>query len=292
MQLKTYVEDNKHIGLLFQPRSGSHVVRHYLSTVTNKFNLGELFNPKSDSGNRRIVTSLENEEEYLHVERDPKYIINSENRIADVKDNINILHAAESKNRLGVCGITVGNYIDILPEVSVMLKSTKMQFIRLERADVLSSILSIHIAVISGQYHKTEDNTPNLLKLESDSQFKLKFDLDSFRDNLVHYATCYKAIPNYFGDVPTIYYEQFQNNIHNLRNMFEGIPKQIVSNPYSKLGKNYKEFIVNIDDVEDVYEQFVNENKECFPQYFGKLPHIKIPKSQGRQPRDLSLLSA
>ena len=99
-----------------------------------------------------------------------------------------------------------------------------------------------------------------------------------------------KDIDKYFSDIPTIYYEQFQNNVNNLRNLFEGIPKKIVSNPYTKLGINYKEYVENIDEIEDYYEQFVNDNKEYFPQYFGKLPHITIPSSQGRQPRDLSQL--
>jgi hypothetical protein len=70
--------------------------------------------------------------------------------------------------------------------------------------------------------------------------------------------------------------------------LFTGIPKQLVSFPVNKFSGNYKDLVTNIDEIEEFYEDFVNEHKEYFPQYFGKLPHIEIPKSQGSRPYNLS----
>jgi hypothetical protein len=171
------------------------------------------------------------------------------------------------------------------PELSTLIANHKdTQFLRLERADVLYSVLSIEVARKSGIWHHVPSE--GLQKKQIDP---FSIPLNVIHQHLMDYIHEQDEINKEFGGAPIIYYEQFQHSIGTIREIFDGIPKKIISLPFERSGNNYKSLILNIDEIDDHYEMFVNKHQEHFPQYFNKLPHIKIPASQGRQPRDLSL---
>lgn len=288
---KIKILSNKHTGIIFDPRSGSHVLREFLSSVTDSINLGELFNP-GRSNNEYDIKHDEYTNSLMKGNRYFSYLGISKPDILDLdtceqddNENIETLKVEASFDNYSVFSINSYLYGNRRGNLfAKLINSNIIQFFRLKRADLLSSILSIYFARTSDIWHRKDQteiiHVPETLKIPMDyiiERLKINLEID-------------KDIDKYFSDIPTIYYEQFQNNIHNLRNLFDGIPKKIVSNPYIKLGINYKNHVKNIDEIEDYYEQFVNDNKEYFPQYFDKLPHIIIPASQGRQPRDLSQL--
>ena len=282
---------DKHTGIIFDPRSGSHVLREFFSAVNNTINVGELFNParfinESDIiHNEYIKSSMKGNRNFKHLGIINPDILDLDTCEQDDNENIETLKVEAEFSNYSVCSINSVPYYNRRENLfKKLVNSNVIQCIRLKRADLLSSILSIYFARTNKIWHKIDPNqiinAPETLKIPMDYIVeRLKRNLENDKD-----------IDKYFPDIPTIYYEQFQNNVHNLRNLFEGIPKKIVSNPFIKLGINYKNHVENIDEIEDYYEQFVNDNKEYFPQYFGKLPHVTIPASQGRQPRDLSQL--
>jgi hypothetical protein len=287
---KISILTNKHTGIIFTPRSGSHVLREFLSSVNNTINGGEIFNPtvisnvKEDNLNNFL---LKGNRKFRHLGLSNDDSINLKTCEQDDIENIETLTLEASLSNYFVFTINSTGYQTTEYRENILKRlanSNNIQCFRLKRADVLWSFLSIWFARISQIWHQPYENI-NVYKPES-----LKIPLGYIIKRLQMDLENDKDIDKYFPDIPTIYYEQFQNNVNNLRNLFEGIPKKIVSNPYTKLGINYKEYVENIDEIEDYYEQFVNDNKEYYPQYFGKLPHVTIPASQGRQPRDLSQL--
>jgi hypothetical protein len=54
---KIKILPNKHTGIIFDPRSGSHVLREFLSSVTDSINVGELFNPGRSNNEYDIYTN-------------------------------------------------------------------------------------------------------------------------------------------------------------------------------------------------------------------------------------------
>ena len=284
---KIKILPNKHTGIIFDPRSGSHVLREFLSSVTDSINVGELFNPGRSNNEYDIYTNSlmkgNRNFSYLGISNLDTLDLNTCEQ--DDNENIETLKVEAEFSNYIVFSINLLQYGNRRENLfKKLINSNIIQYIRLKRADLLSSILSIYFARTNNIWHLTDQtkiiHVPETLKIPMGyiiERLKINLEID-------------KDIDKYFSDIPTIYYEQFQNNIHNLRNLFDGIPKKIVSNPYIKLGINYKNHVENIDEIEDYYEQFVNDNKEYFPQYFGKLPHIIIPASQGRQPKNLSQL--
>jgi len=290
------IEPSKHIGLIFQPRSGSHVVRHYLSVASNRIDLGELFNPAVNTYRESDIDFLEKTIN-LHTENIDNVgtssgLITKDEFLDAAKTNASLLDKLSGSKINSVFGILTHSYKDCMTDFAEIIKSTNTQLVRLERADVLSSIISLQVAKKSNRWHNPTFRDPNLAPydIEITKTKQLRFSLTDLLKDLEKYVTNYQLVNQIYGELPIIYYEQFQNNVSNLRNLFAGIPKRIVSIPFNKIGVNYKSLIPNLDDIEDLYETFVNDNKEYFPQYFGKLPHVTIPPSQGRQPRDLSSL--
>lgn len=289
---KITISRDKHTGIIFDARSGSHVLRTFFAEVNDTINLGELFNP-AQLINENNINHNDYIKSLMKGNRNFKYSgLNNKPGILDLdtceqddNENIETLKVEAEFSNYSVFSINLMPYDNRRENLfKKLVNSNVIQCIRLKRADLLSSILSIYFARTNSIWHKMDPNqiitAPETLKIPMGyiiERLKINLEID-------------KDIDKYFSDIPTIYYEQFQNNIHNLRNLFDGIPKKIVSNPYIKLGINYKNHVENIDEIEDYYEQFVNDNKEYFPQYFGKLPHITIPASQGRQPRNLSQL--
>jgi len=288
---KIKISRDKHTGIIFDPRSGSHVLRNFFAEVNNTINVGELFNParlinESDINYNEYIKSLcKGNRNFRYLGIIKPNILDLDTCEQDDNENIETLKVEAGFSNYFVFSINSLPYDNRRENLfKKLINSNVIQCIRLKRADLLSSILSIHFARTNKIWHRTDPNeiihVPELIKIP----------MDYIEERLKLYIETDKDINKYFPDIPTIYYEQFQNNVHNLRNMFEGIPKKIVSSPFIKLGINYKTHVENIDEIEDYYEQFVNDNKEYFPQYFGKLPHVTIPASQGRQPRDLSQL--
>jgi len=284
MQSSIKLKENKHLGILFQPRSGSHVLRNFLSNMTSRLDLGEYLSTNS--------VNLE-----FNIKEDGYTIIDKSNRgklaptltndeRKDVLDtNLNTLQKMSDIGLYSVFGMPIGNHLKFYPEFSKILSSRQdIQLISLLRADVLYSIISIVICLRTQIWHNYSSKPVNR-KAES---FYLP--IDGLEKDLNQYIRALQDIEQNFNNVEVLYYEEFQFNVNSLRNKFDGFPKRIISMPWSKFQGNYKDLIINLKEVENYYEQFVNEHREYFPQYFGKVPCVQFPACHGHQPRDLSQL--
>ena len=279
------LQPNKHIGLLFQPRSGSHLLRGYLAELANLADLGEIFNHDGGTQKRFQITNSTATTVTLHDTMDSSKLptIDRFNRSLGHIDVLNTLH---EKDIHAVFTVLLRSFSAEFPQLVTKLSSNpNIQFIRLERADVLYSIISVILAIRSEIWHN-----PSASNLER-PQTSFKVSLSVLTRMLTEYIDGYRDIENNFS-APIIYYEQFQHRVANILNLVDGVPKVIYSVRVNKISGNYKESIENLSEVEDLYEQFVNDHKEYFPQYFGKVPHVQIPACQGRQPRDLSMKAA
>lgn len=278
------ITPDKHLAIIFTPRSGSHVLQEYISTVTNMFNCGELFSPKmnirldiSDGEEPRMVSADTKRPGMPYLEYDTR-----EEIVAEMSVRQKAVDEVAATGRL----VVVKMALHMCPNITEGLIATnKFQFINLDRADLLYSLISHVLSIEEVDYHNVSPGAVAVAKKRKSHHMPL----DDLHRALTNYIMRQKYIKKYFPNIQTMYYEEFQDSASKLRNLITGIPKQIVSIPYNKFLGNHKDLITNLDEVEDFYEQFVNEHKEYFPQYFGKLPHVKIPASQGRQPRDLSL---
>lgn len=279
-----HINPDKHIGILFHPRSGSHVLRHYLGSITNSLNLGELFNPGVIQHGIEINIAEKFAASITSENTGTRTLLSDIDIIKQVDDNLSLLRLLYSINRTAVFGISPRSYNNSYPEfMQKICNQDNIQYLQLRRADLLYSVISTILSAESEDWHNMSR------KRQVRNSERHVFDLIRIENSLLMYIKEEKEIKEHFGEVPTIYYEQFQFNIGGLRNLFTGIPKNIVSIPFDKFAGNHKDLVENLDEVEDLYEQFVNEYKEYFPQYFRKLQHITIPACQGRQPRDLSI---
>lgn len=292
------LDPHKNIAILFQARSGSHVLASYLSDVLKMQNSKELFNANltiklpGESGHDELIRMSGGNPNYSvpgHPGGLPFLIDETDQyKIDRLEDRYEYLrNATQSSNDRFVVNIYINSYIEFYPTFSQKLfKLPNTQFIQLERADVLYSIISAVVSSWTEQFHNVSDTVVTRARPMEGGEITMHF----LERNLKMYINKIDHIREFFGDVPTLYYEEFQFSPSNkLRKLFNLSP-ELMSMPYNKFTGNHKDIIRNIDEVEDFYEQFVNEHKEYFPQYFGKLPHVKIPDCQGRQPRDLSLL--
>jgi hypothetical protein len=204
-------------------------------------------------------------------------------RYARSLGNLEVLNTLHEKDIHAVFSVLLRSFSDEFPQLVTKLASNPdIQFIRLERADVLYSIISVMLAIKSEIWH---NSSASYLERPHTSE---DLSLPALNSMLIDYINGYRDIENNFS-APIIYYEQFQHRVTNILNLVDGVPKVIHPARVNKFSGNHKELVINLEEVEDFYEQFVNEHKEYFPQYFGKLPHIQIPACQGRQPRDLSI---
>lgn len=288
------IDQTKHVGIIFQPRSGSHVLQHYLATVAEMYNSGEIFNLTM---NLKLNVPSDGRDPYMGptdlIDPAALYLsLRGASLAAEIAARRKAITALGATGRRTVFKLWPGAWMKPYPEVSEELAgSPEYQFIILQRADVLYSLISFAVSSMGGTvattaslsdfHNKTTIARPKIMTATYLALDWLKYKLSAYIEEQAHIA-------RYFKDAPTIYYEEFQDSPAKLRKMFTGVPSEIVSIPYSKFLGNHKDIITNLAEVEDLYEQFVNEHKEYFPQYFGKLPHIQIPACQGRQPRDLS----
>jgi len=275
------IEQNQHIGFFFDARSGSTVLRHYLSIILNYINLPELFNLDLNDLKIRIN---DNNEVDLNLPR-----VWQENSLQEkrqfAKNYLDSLNFLSQTQKYSVFNIYVPSFIDECPDIVKDLSLRKdVQYFHLKRADVLYGIISTFISSEHNMFHNV-----NSTKIKERIGNRFHISIKDIEKYLIWHVKKTQIIKKYFGDLPIIYYEQFQTKPVNIMNLFENIPKKIININHNKFKGNHKDFIINLNEIEDYYEIFVNDNAEYFPQYFNKLPEIKIPEYQGRQPRNLSI---
>jgi len=196
-------------------------------------------------------------------------------------DSLSILSRAQ---KYSVFNIYLPSFIDECPDIVKDLSLRKdIQYFHLKRADILYGIISSFVSIEHNMFHN-----PNSDRIKERQGNRFSIPIKDIEKYLIWHVKKTQIIERYFEDLPTIYYEQFQMKPINMMNLFENIPKKIIDVNYNKFKGNHKDFVVNLDEIEDYYEKFVNEHAEYFPQYFNRLPEIKIPEYQGRQPKNLS----
>jgi hypothetical protein len=282
---KVTIEPNKHIAFIIQPRSGSSVLRDYLSKTLNYKNAIELLNHNVST----IEVEIKNNEIVKWQKPDPKNprpdpSMTNDDLTLRSFNNLNTLTQLTEINQYCIFTVLVRSFRERGPDILTKLKNrTDIQFIRQERADILYSMLSAFMSMDTDDFHNTD---PTSIKKREIKPGKLN--LDSVREYLNMYIEERKLIKQYFPNIPVIYYEQFQMSPVKMMDMFDCIPKKIVDLSSSKFAENLKdkEITTNISEVEDLYEEFVNEHIEYFPQYSGE-HQITIPAHQGRQPKIL-----
>jgi LPS sulfotransferase NodH len=281
---KITIEPNKHIAFIIQPRSGSSVLRDYLSKLLNYGNAGELLNHNVTTVDIEIKNNEIVKWEHLDHNIPPSEDMTIDDLTLRSYNNLNTLTQLSEIKKYCIFTVLVRSFRERGSDILTKLKERNdIQFIRQERADVLYSILSIAMSVQTREFHNTD---PNIIKKRELKRGKLNIDGIMYHLNM--YVEERKLIKEYFSDIPVVYYEQFQMSPARMMDMFNGIPKKIISLSTSKFSENYKdrEIITNIDEIEDLYEQFVNDHIEYFPQYSGE-HQITIPAHQGRQPKIL-----
>ena len=284
-KIKFSLPVDKHIGIILDPRSGSHAFRNYVSSSLDILNMGEFLNPMIHSLNLLV----DKNKKFVYTVPDQRYgrplqLVNETLIDQWIDEKIKILDEMSSIDQFGIFSIVLKNTLSYFPDVIKKIKNnSNIHFIRLKRIDVLYGIISIEICKHTDIWHNV-DHT-NTFSRENIKD-KINIPLDVINKHLEMYIKCESLVEEIFGKVPILYYEQWQNNIRNL-NKILNLPNKLVSIDYQKFTGNYKNLILNIDEIEDHYEEFVNKHPEHFPQYFDKLTDIIIPESQGRQPRNL-----
>ena len=282
MMNKITIDPNKHITFIIQPRSGSSVLRNYLCEILNYNNAGELLNHNVNTVDIEIKNNKIVKWEHPNSKIRPFVDKTVDDLTQRSYNNLNSLTQLTEIKQYCIFSTLVHSFFERGSDILAKLKERNdIQFIRQERADVLYSILSIFMSIDTDIFH---NNDPTIIKKRELRHGKLN--INAILQYLNMYVEERKLIKEYFPDIPIIYYEQFQMKPANMMNLFEGIPKKIVSLSTSKFAENYKdkEIITNIDEIEDLYEKFVKDHIEYFPQYSGE-HQITIPAHQGRQPK-------
>lgn len=268
-----HLSPTKNIGVVFQPRSGSHVLVDYLATALGFNNLAEIFNASlTPTITDNVVEFVNGGEPFLDKSDHNRLNTDMLARL----DFVRKLHKTEHS----VFKIFLESYIDVSPNLSndiCQLENT--QFIRLERANVLEAMMSRHIAIKSGVWHHKISDGMSVSRVFANNMPTVTFPPALLVKYLNTYIASQIHAQQYFGNAQIIYYEQFQQNAGILRNIFTGIPKKFASIPYTKLPGNSVDLISNVDEIADIYAQFVTDHSEFFPQHFDKLPGLSIPLS-------------
>lgn len=281
------IKPDKHVSIVFDPRSGSHVLSHLLSELSDKLNLGEYFNFTVQE--HSVTINQENKTAALGGSNAGQQIdLTDDEKKRAAESRLQILNELTAISKYAVCKVLPYSYINVIPDLSARLyERNDMQFIRLLRADVLYGYISVRMCNQTGIWHSPNNERNTTAKLGHRDYRMIHLPIEEIEIFLNRYVRIEKHIETYFPNIPAIYYEEFQTSPLSVLKKFIGIRKELVSIPFNKFVGNYKEQISNIDEVEDFYEQFVNEHAEYFPQYFGEVPNLTIPQYQGRQPRNL-----
>jgi hypothetical protein len=271
---------NRHIGLLFNARTGSSVLRNYLRQVLKYTDLAEMFNHYV----KRVQIDLSGEPKFIFDFEDTRSYDSQETNIEISKVCLEKLSQMTEIKKFGVFGVLFESWWCHFPELAEQLSSRDdMQFIDLRRGDVLYGLLSTYISLLTNKFHN-DFGIGEKVVIKKRNVEPFIYPLDTLEMGLWHYRNHCEIVEKYFPNTPVLYYEQFQKTPANLMHLFSGIPKKICSVNVTKFEGNYKDLVLNLKEVEDFYAQFVSENPTCFPQYFGQVPYITIPKNQGWQP--------
>lgn len=267
--------------MIFQPRSGSTVVRHFLSSASGRIDLGEIFNHKIKTTDLYINGNA------VLVSQHGESIVDTLPESALFDRSLSYLDKFSQLTNIktySVFGVFEQSFMDDFPKLNELLsKRSDVQFIRQERADLLYSLISVAICTRTSIFHNNLNETKTSVLEREVSPFHLNTNF--IIDECNSYIRKQDIIKKYFGEIPVIYYEEFQNRPSNLLRMFSGFPKTLVSLQTGKFAGNYKDLVTNLDEIEEIYEKFVNDHPDYFPQYAGKIVGLEIPVSQGKQPR-------
>ena len=274
------IRPDRHIGLLFNARTGSTVLRNYFKQVLKFVDLAEMFNHYV----KRVKIDFSGEPQFVFDFTDTRSYDDQETNIQISLDCLKNLTELTRRKKFSVFGVLFESWYCAFPELTEMLSARDdIQFIDLRRGDVLYGLLSTQVSLLSEQFHN-DFNIGQKVVAKKRNVEPFEFSLDDLETGLWKYRNHCEIVAKHFPNTPVLYYEQFQRTPANLMNLFSGIPKRICSVNVTKFEGNYKDLVTNLDEVEDFYANFVCENPECFPQYFGYVPYIEIPKSQGWQP--------
>ena len=262
--MKITLPKDKHIGIIIEPRSGSHAFRNYISSSLKYIDLGEFINPL----HRAPILIIDKNKNSVQKVADPKAGMTPDNwqfneTIANnwIDKQLTILNDMANIDRFAIFSIVIKNALSYYPAVLEKIKNNpNIYFIRLKRIDILYSIISIEMCKHTNIWHNIDHQNKFSREL-----IKHKFDipLDVIKDHLEMYIKCERLVEEIFDNTPVIHYEQWQNNIRNLHKVLD-LPNKLVSVDYQKFTGNYKNLISNIVDIENYYKEFVMEHFEYF----------------------------
>lgn len=263
---KVAIAPNKHIALIFRPRSGSHILRKYLSATLGIHNFGEIFNLLHDFSSQ--IQFTDDNPPRVKVEHLNKNFFDlSQDNVQELqrevaRKNIATLNKLTELGEWGVFGIHLSSFDKFYPELlNEILSRSDIQPIRLQRKDILYGMLSIMVSVKS-EFHNYDTDTIITRPVEPFEVEKTK--LIKFLDQHVRFC---KNMDHQCPELPIIYYEQFQQTPTQLMNLFTGLPRKLVSIPYSRWGGNYRDLVTNIEEVEAWYSEYQSEHPE-YSVYF------------------------
>jgi hypothetical protein len=262
--MKIILPNHKHIGLIFEPRSGSTAFRNYVAPLLNFIDLEEFLNPHKIppklviDKNKRSTAVIVDQKSGIFID---KQIVDKTVSNDWINTQLTTLDDMASIGHYSIFGLLIKNTISDHPVVLEKIKNnSNIFFLRLKRIDVLYGIISLEISKFTDIWHNLDqENTFN----RENIQGKLFVPLDLIKYHLELYIKSEQVIKEIVGEIPVIYYEQWQNNIRNL-NKILNLPNKLVSVDYQKFAGNYKDIISNIDEIEDYYKEFVNKHSEYF----------------------------
>jgi hypothetical protein len=260
--MKINLPKNKHIAVILEPRSGSHAFRNYISSSLDILNLGEFLNPINP---QQAVTVDKNKKTALTFKdvfrRDSDFDFDNIKINNWVDKSLTILNDVASVEHYAIFSLLIKNVLCCYPDVIRKIKNnSNIDFIRLKRIDVLYGIVSIEICKYTEIWHNIDQrDTFSRVNMKN----KLNIPIDEIKFHLEMYIKCENLIKEIFGNVPVIYYEQWQNNIRNLNKIIT-LPNKLISIEFTKFVGDYRDLISNINEIEDYYREFVKEHSEYF----------------------------
>lgn len=283
------IDRQKHLALLFRARSGSTVFRSFMSQVLNFKDCSEIFNHglperlhlKITDDNDISIEKLDTVSIDIRLSKEYQ-----EKQFEISKQNLDVLSYMTDHGIQGIFGVYHQSYYNYNPELTQMiLDRPDVQPLILLRADVLYGIISECVCRETDQYHNTSANSVT----RSVNPFAIK--LDDLKIHLEYYVNFYKDIQRANPDIPVVYYEQFRQTPVKLLNIFSGLPKKLCSVSTNKWEGDYRKHVTNMDQVENLYREFVLKHIDCFPQLFDPGLQSITPPLPGLQQPSLPLSS-
>lgn len=266
---------DKHIGIILDPRSGSHAFRNYVSSSLDILNMGEFLNPIIHSVNLVI----DKDKKSVYTITDQRYgrpLNKSFDKILInkwINEKVKILDDMSEINQFGIFSIVIKNTLSYFPDVvETIKKNPNIFFIRLKRKDILYSMISIELSNYTEIWHNIDHK--NTFSRENIKD-KIYIPIDVINGHLEMYIKCECLIEEIFGEVPVVYYEYWKNNIRNL-NKILNLPNKLVSVDYQKFAGNYRNLISNITEIEDYYQEFVDKHSEYFQDHRYQTPLLEL----------------